>query len=72
MTIENNVNLKALDIAAYPLPISSLYLAINFVTTMKTDHMYMTLAQSKQNVKTHHSASKDYTKIMANSKHTWM
>jgi hypothetical protein len=33
---------------------------------MKADHMYMTLVQSKQNVKTHHSAYKDYTKTMAN------
>jgi hypothetical protein len=64
--IENNVNIKALDIATCPLPISGLYLAINFDTAMKADHMYMTSAQSMQDVKTHHSASKDYTKTMAN------
>jgi hypothetical protein len=64
--IENNVNLKALDIATCHLLIFSLYVIINFDTAMKVDHMYMTSKQSKQNVKTHHSASKDYTKTMAN------
>jgi hypothetical protein len=42
MMIENNINLKALDIVVCPLPIFSLYLAINFDTAMKADHMYMT------------------------------
>jgi cell fate (sporulation/competence/biofilm development) regulator YlbF (YheA/YmcA/DUF963 family) len=31
---------------------------------IKADHMYMILKQSKQNIKTHHSASKDYTQTM--------
>jgi hypothetical protein len=64
--IENNINLKDLNIIICPLPIFGLYLAINFDAAMKADHMYMTSAQSKQNIKTHHSASKDYTKTMAN------
>jgi hypothetical protein len=64
--IENNINLKYLDIVVCPLPIFGLYLAINFDMDMKVDHMYMTLAQSKQSIKTHHSASKDYTNTMAN------
>jgi hypothetical protein len=51
-----------------PLLTFGLYLAINFDKSMKVDHMYMTLAQSKQNVKTHYSASKDYNKTMANKK----
>jgi cytochrome b involved in lipid metabolism len=33
---------------------------------MKDDHMYMTLEQSKHNIKTHHSAPKDYTQTMKN------
>jgi hypothetical protein len=33
---------------------------------MKADHMYMTTEQSKQNVKTNRSSSKDYTKTMSN------
>jgi hypothetical protein len=45
--IENNVNLKVLDIVACPLPIFGLYLAINFDTAMKADHIYMTSTQSK-------------------------
>jgi hypothetical protein len=49
-----------------------LYAVINFDTTMKADHMYMTLEQSKQNIKTHHSASNDYTQTIKTSKHTWM
>jgi hypothetical protein len=65
-TIENNINLKALDIVVCPLPIFGLYLAINFDTAMKVDHMHMTLEQSKQNIKTHHSASKDYIQTMEN------
>jgi predicted nucleotide-binding protein (sugar kinase/HSP70/actin superfamily) len=68
MTIENNVNIKALDIVACPLLIFGLYAVINFDTPMKVDHRYMTLEQSKHNVNTHHSASKDYTKTMANEK----
>jgi hypothetical protein len=69
--IENNINLKALDIVVCPLPILGLYLAINFDTTMKADHMYMTLEQSKQNIKTHHSA-RTIPKPWKISKHTWM
>jgi hypothetical protein len=65
-TIENNVNLKALDIDACPLLIFGLISIIDIDRAMKADHMYMTLVQSKQNVKTHHSAYKDYTKTMAN------
>jgi hypothetical protein len=64
--IENNINLKTLDIIVCLLPISGLYLAINFDTAMKVDHVYMTLEQSKQNIKTHHSASRDYTQTMEN------
>jgi cytochrome b involved in lipid metabolism len=33
---------------------------------MKPDHMRMILEQSKQNIKTHHSASKDYNQTMEN------
>jgi hypothetical protein len=65
-TIENNVNLKALDITACPLLIFDLYVVINFDTAMKVDQMYMTLEMSKQNIKIHHSASKDYTQTMEN------
>jgi hypothetical protein len=61
MTIENNINLKTLNIVICPLPIFGPYLAINFDMTMKADHMHMTLEQYKQNIKTHNSASKDYT-----------
>jgi hypothetical protein len=61
-----NVNLKTLDITTCPLLIFSIYAVINFDTAMKADHMYMTLEQSKQNIKTHHSASKDYTQTMEN------
>jgi hypothetical protein len=32
---------------------------------IKTDHIYMTSEQSKQNIKTHHSVSKDYIETMA-------
>jgi hypothetical protein len=64
--IKNNVNLKALDIAACPLLIFCLYGIINFDTAMKPDHMRMILEQSKQNIKTHHSASKDYNQTMEN------
>jgi hypothetical protein len=34
---------------------------------VKADHMYMILEQSKHNIKTHHSASKDYTQTMENN-----
>jgi hypothetical protein len=64
--IENSINIKALDIIVCPLPIFGIYLAINFDMVMKANHMYMTLEQSKQNIKTHHSASKDYNQNMEN------
>jgi hypothetical protein len=52
------------------LLIFDIYVVINFDTAMKLDHMYMTLEQFKHNVKTHHSASKYYSKICQISKHT--
>jgi 5-methylthioribose kinase len=64
--IENNVNLKVLNIAAYPLPTFSFYVIINFDTAIKFGNMYMTLEQFKKNVKTHYSASKDYIKTITN------
>jgi hypothetical protein len=56
--------------AICPLLIFGIYVVINFDTTTKLDHMYMTLEQFKHNVKTHHSASKYYSKICQISKHT--